>query len=110
MEDNSSTGNCTPDQQNDLPGKDFKEVHEAEDDNAQIHSDTEYPDNFSEPYNSELQEKAGRRKTSMNSASDNNIHEDVSLPFASEGPMHDPASRGHTPTYSAQNLGTIEER
>ncbi|XP_022932653.1 FIP1[V]-like protein [Cucurbita moschata] len=110
LEDNSSTGNCTPDQQNDLPGKDFKEVHEAEDDNAQIQSDTEYPDNFSEPYNNELQGKAGRRKTSMNSASDNNIHEDVSLPFASEGPMLDPASRGHAPTYSAQNLGTNEER
>lgn len=110
MDDNSSTGNCTPNEQNDeLSGKDFKEVHEAEDDNAQIDSDTEYPDNFSETHNTELLEKAGRRKTSMNSASDN-IREDVNLSFPSEGPGHHPSSRGNTPAYPAQNLGIIEER
>ncbi|KAG7023457.1 FIP1[V]-like protein, partial [Cucurbita argyrosperma subsp. argyrosperma] len=109
LDDNSSTGNCTPNQQNDdLSRKDFKEVHEAEDDNAHD-SDTEYPDNFSETHNSELREKAGRRKASMNSASDN-IREDVSLPFPSEGPGHYAASRGHTPAYPAQNLGINDER
>lgn len=110
MDDNSSTGNCTPNEPNDDPsGKDFKEIHEAEDDDAQIESDTEYPDDFSETHNSELTEKVGRRKTSMNSPSDN-TREDVNLAFTSEGPGHHPTSRGNTPAYSAQNLGIVEER
>lgn len=108
MDDNSSTGNCTPNEHNDDPsGKDFKV--QAEDDDAQIESDTEYPDNFSETHNSELMEKVGRRKTSMNSPSDN-TREDVNLAFNSERPGHHPASRGNTPAYSAQSLGIIEER
>lgn len=110
LDDNSSTGNCTPNQQNDdLSRKDFKAVHETEEDNAQIDSDTEYPDNFSEIHDNELREKAGRRKASTNSACDN-IREDVNLPSPPDGPVHYPASRGHTPAYPAQNLGVVEER
>lgn len=108
VDDDSSTGNV--DRDNDLPREDSRgENHGAEDEMGP--ADTEYFDGFPEAYDSRKRELVRHEAPFMNVVRDNIPEGNGLLPFPPEAPLQcRPGSRGPTPKYPSENIGTSHEQ